>query len=160
MRFWYNPNFLAIIALLLLSIPALKNLAIGGFYTNHDGETHTARIAAYYQAIADRQFPPRFAGNFYNGLGSPIFVYIYPLPYLLGSVIHFFGFSFTDSFEILMALGFISSALFSYLWLKEVFKSEKAAFLGSLFYVWVPYRFLLIYVRGSISELLAYTLFP
>jgi len=159
-KFWYNPNFLAFLALIILSIPALKSLAIPGFYTSHDGETHVARIAQYYQALVDGQLPPRFASTFYNGLGSPIFVYIYPLPYLLGSAIHFFGFSFTNSFEILMALGFIFSAIFSYLWLKEVFKSEKAAFLGALFYVWAPYRFLLIYVRASISELLAYTLLP
>lgn len=160
MKFWYNPNFLAIVTLLLLSIPALKSLTIPGFYTSHDGETHTARIAAYYQALADGQFPPRFAGNFYNGLGSPIFVYIYPIPYLAGSAIHRLGFSFADSFKIIMALGFILSAIFTYLWLKEVFKSEKAAFLGALFYVWAPYRFLLIYVRASISELLAYTFLP
>jgi len=159
-KFWYNPNFLAIVVLLVLSVPALKSLATPGFYTSHDGETHTARIAAYYQALADGQFPPRFAGTFYNGLGSPIFVYIYPVPYLLGSAVHLLGFSFADSFKILMAAGFIFSAIFSYLWLKEVFKSEKAAFLGTLFYVWAPYRFSLIYVRASISELLAYTFLP
>lgn len=160
MRFWYNPNFLAIAALIILAIPALKSLAIPEFYTSHDGETHTARISQYYHALADGQLPPRFAGSFYNGLGSPIFVYIYPLPYFLGSAIHSFGFSFTDSFEILMALGFIFSGIFSYLWLKELLESPKAAFLGALFYIWVPYRFLLIYVRGSISENTAYTFLP
>ena len=160
MKFWYNPNFLAILSLLILSIPALKSLAIPNFYTSHDGETHAARIAAYYQALSDGQFPPRFAGNFYNGLGSPIFVYIYPLPYFLGSAIASLGFSFIDSFEILMAAGFALSAFFAYLWLREVIRSEKAAFLGALFYTWVPYRFLLLYVRGSISELLAYTFLP
>ena len=160
MRFWYNPNFLAITALLFLSIPALKSLATPGFYTSHDGETHTARIAQYYQALKDGQYPPRFAGSFYNGLGSPLFVYIYPLPYFLGSLIHSLGFSFTDSFKILMVAAYLSSAIFSYLWLKAVFKSEKAAFLGALFYIWVPYRFLLLYVRASLSELLAYSFLP
>jgi len=159
-KFWYNPHLLALFALLVLSIPALKSLTGPGFYTSHDGETHVARIAQYYQALADRQFPPRFAGSFYNGLGSPIFVYIYPLPYFLGSLLHLTGFSFVNSFKILMALGFVFSGIFAYLWLKAVFKSEKAAFLGALFYMWVPYRFLLIYVRGSISELLAYTFLP
>lgn len=159
-KFWYNPNFLALFFLVILSLPALKSLAASGFYTSHDGETHTARIAQYYQALADRQFPPRFAGSFYNGLGSPIFVYIYPLPYLLGSLFHLAGFSYVNSFKIIMSLGFVFSGIFAYLWLKAVFKSEKAAFLGALFYMWVPYRFLLIYVRGSISELLAYTFLP
>lgn len=160
MRFWYSPNFLAICALIILSIPALKDLARDGFYTSHDGETHTARMAQYYGAAIDGQLPPRFAGTLYNGLGSPILTYIYPLPYLAGSLVHSLGFSFTDSFEIIMALGFIFSGIFAYLWLREVFKSDKAAFIGALFYIWVPYRFLLIYVRGSISENTAYTFLP
>lgn len=160
MKYWYKPNFLAILALVILSLIALKSLAIPNFYTSHDGETHTARMAAYFQALADGQWPPRFAGSFYNGLGSPIFVYIYPLPYFLGSLVHSLGFSFSDSFEIVMAAGFFLSAIFAYLWLNQLTQSPKAAFLGALFYVWIPYRFLLIYVRGSISENTAYAFLP
>lgn len=160
MRLLLSASFLAISALLILSIFALKDLAKSGFYTNHDGETHTARIAQYYQALADGQYPPRYAGSFYGTLGSPIFVYIYPTPYFLGSALHAIGFSFADSFKILMAASFIFSGIFSYLWLRELFKNEKAAFIGALFYMWVPYRFLLIYVRGSISEAIAYTFLP
>ena len=160
MKFWHNNDLLAVFFLLLLSVIALKALAIPGFYTNHDGETHVARIAQYYQAISDGQIPPRWAKTLNGGLGSPIFVYIYPLPYLIGSIIHFLGFSFTDSFEILIALTFVFSAIFTFLWLKEVFKSTQAAFVGALFYAWVPYRFSLIYVRGSLSESLAYTFIP
>ncbi len=160
MKLLTNPHFLSIFALLFLSFFALKSLATPGFYTSHDGETHTARIAQYFIALKDWQIPPRHAYSFYNGLGSPIFVYIYPLPYLLGSAVHSLGFSFANSFKIIMTLGFIASALSAYLWLFQVFKSPKAAFLGALFYIWVPYRFSLIYVRGSISELLAYTFLP
>ncbi len=160
MKFWYNPNFLAISFLILFSVIALKDLAKPGFYTNHDGETHVARIAQYYQAIADGQIPPRWAKTLNGGLGSPIFVYIYPLPYLFGSLFHFLGLSFTASFEVLMALSFIFSGVFTYLWLKEIFNSTQAVFVGALFYAWVPYRFSLIYVRGSISESLAYAFIP
>ena len=160
MKLFFSPSFLAISALLFLSLFAIKDLAKPDFYTSHDGETHTARMAQYWQALEDGQFPPRFAGSFYNGLGSPIFVYIYPLPYFLGSTLHTLGFSFVTSFKILMALGFIFSGIFSYVWLNELLKNQKAAFLGALFYMWVPYRFLLIYVRGSLSEVLAYTFVP
>lgn len=151
---------MALIGLFVLSLVGLKDLAKDGFYTNHDGETHTARIAQYYQALKDGQYPPRFANSFYNNLGSPIFVYIYPIPYALGSVIHFLGLSYVNSFKLLMIIGFFTSGLFSYLWLKEVFGSEKAAFLGALFYIWVPYRFSLVFVRASISEVVAYTFVP
>ena len=159
-KLFTNPNFLAILFLIILTLPAVKSLAIPGFYTSHDGETHTARIAQYYLALKDGQIPPRLAPTLYNGLGSPIFVYIYPLPYILGSLIHQIGFSYVDSFKAIMALSFIASGLFSYLWLKEVMHSQKAAFLGALYYVWIPYRFSLIYVRASISEMLAYTFLP
>ncbi len=160
MKLATSPHFLSIIVLILLSFFALKSLLTPGFYTSHDGETHTARIAQYFIAIKDGQIPPRFADSFYNGLGSPIFVYIYPSPYFMGAIIHVLGFSFANSFKILMAAGFIVSAIFTYLWLFAVFKNPKAAFLGALFYSWVPYRFSLIYVRGSISEHLAYTFLP
>lgn len=160
MKFWYKPNFIAICAVIILSIPAIFSLNSTGFYTSHDGETHTARIAQYYTAIKDGQIPPRFAGTFYNGLGSPIFVFIYPLPYVLGALLHLVGLSFVNSFKLLMALGFIFSGIFSYLMLKDITKSTKGAFLGSIFYIWAPYRLSLIYVRGSISELLAYMFLP
>lgn len=157
---WKKPSLLAFAMLFILSAPALRSLANEGFYTSHDGETHTARIAQYYNAILDGQYPPRFSGSFYNGLGSPIFVYIYPLPYVFGSLWHFFGFSYADSFKLTMALAFLSSGAFCFLWLKALFKNDKAAFAGALFYTWVPYRFSLMYVRASISEMIAYAFVP
>lgn len=160
MKLLLSPAFIAILFLVILGAFGLKGLAQANFYTSHDGETHTARIAQYYGAIKDKQIPPRFAPSLYSYLGSPIFVYIYPLPYQMGSALHAIGFSYINSFKVLTALSFIFSAIFSYLWLKEVLKSHKAAFLGALFYVWVPYKFLLIYVRASLSELLAYTFVP
>ena len=113
MKLIYNSNFLAIAIFLVISTFALKDLTKPGFYTSHDGETHVARIAQYYLALKDGQIPPRFAGSFYNNFESPIFVYIYPTPYLFGSALHLFGFSFVNSFKILMALGFIFSGIFS-----------------------------------------------
>ncbi len=160
MKFWYNPNFISLSLILIFSFFALKSLIFSDFYTSHDGETHTARIAQYYQGLKDGQFPPRYAGSFYNYLESPIFVYIYPLPYILGSAFHLIGFSFTNSFKLLMILGFMLSQVFVYLWLFELFRDRKAAFIGAIFYCWIPYRFLLIYVRGSVSEILAYTFVP
>ena len=47
------------------------------------------------------------------------------MPYLLGSALHSIGLSFTDSFEVLMALTFIFSGIFSYMWLKEIWQSTE-----------------------------------
>lgn len=160
MKLLKNANFLAFLLIVATSLIALKSLSTNGYYTSHDGETHTARIAQYYLALKDGQLPPQFAGSFYYYLGSPIFIYIYPMPYISGSILHILGFSFANSFKLLMALSFIFSQVFTYVWLKRLFKDNKAALIGALFYGWVPYRFLLIYVRASISEMLAYTFLP
>ena len=160
MRLRYSPNFLAIFFIIFFSVFALKDLVKPGLYTSHDGETHTARIAQYYQALYDGQLPPRWAKTLNGGLGSPIFVYIYPVPYFLGSLAHILGLSFTSSFKVLMAASFIASGIFSYLWLKAVFKIRGAAFIGAMFYTWAPYKFSLIYVRASLSEALAYAFLP
>ena len=161
MKLLTNPNFIAILFLIILTIPAVKSLAIPGFYSSHDGiDNHTVRIAQYTKAIIDGQFPPRHANSLYKGLGSPIFVYIYPVPYVFGAVLHLLDLSYVNSFKVIMALGFFFSGLLFYLWTKEIFKSEKAAFTGAIFYTWIPYRFSLIYVRGSLSELIAYTFLP
>lgn len=155
-----NLELFLILLIFLTSLFALKDLAKPNLYTSHDGITHTARIAQYSAALKDGQIPPRYAKTFYNYLGSPIFVYIYPLPYLLGSLIHFIGFNLAGSFKILMALGFTFSGIFCYFWLKELVGEVKAAFLGALFYMFSPYRLSLVFVRGSISELLAYSFLP
>ena len=101
--------FLALI--ILASIPAIRALAIPEHYTSHDGVTHTARIANYYLALKEGQIPPKLAPNLFGNLGFPIFIFIYPLPYLLGSFFHTLGFSFTDSFEMVIGLSLIFSSI-------------------------------------------------
>lgn len=152
-----NTVFLLLLA--LAAIPALKALFIPGFYTSHDGVTHTARIANFFLALMEGQIPPRIAPNLLGGLGFPIFIFIYPLPYLLASWFHFLGASFTASFEIVMGLSFLLSAAAMYFFTKEIF-GPLAGFTAALFYSWAPYRFSQIYVRGALAEYMAYIFIP
>lgn len=152
-------TFLYCIVIFVIGWWGVKALFGGTFYTSHDGYTHTARIAQYAIALRDGQFPPRWAGTLNSGFGSPIFVFSYPLPYILGSTLHFLGFSLTDSFKILIAGSFLLSGLVMFYFLKEFF-DVKSAFMGSIFYLLAPYRFLNIYVRGSLSESIAFAAIP
>ena len=137
----------------------IKALFGGPFYTSHDGYTHTARIAQYVNALRDWQIPPRWAGTFNGGLGSPIFVFSYPLPYFVGSLLYYSGLALTTAFKIMIGGGFLLSGIGMFFFLKELF-DEKASFFGSLFYLFAPYRFLNIYVRGSLSESIAFVFVP
>lgn len=155
-----NYRTLAVLLLLvLLSFPALRALFIPDFYTSHDGLTHTARIANFYLALREGQIPPRLAPNLFGSLGFPIFIFIYPLPYLLGSAFHALGASFTDSFELVIGLGFVLSAITMFIFTKRLFGIWPAV-AASVFYSWAPYRFSQIYVRGAIAESFAYLFIP
>ncbi|MCL4397655.1 6-pyruvoyl-tetrahydropterin synthase-related protein [Patescibacteria group bacterium] len=152
-------NLLALIILAIFSVIGLWSLISNPFYTSHDGFTHTARIAAYFQDLSDGQFPPRWATNFNSNFGSPIFVYSYPLPYLLGALLHMAAISYQNSFRMVMAAGFVLSGLSCFLWLRNKFKTT-GALVGAVFYMWVPYHFLNVYVRAALAENLAYGFVP
>ncbi len=152
-------SFIYCLLICIIGWWGIKALFGGVFYTSHDGYTHTARIAQYVIALRDRQFPPRWAGTFNGGLGSPIFVFSYPLPYFVGSLLYNSGFSLTTAFKIMIGGGFLLSGIGMFLFLRELF-DERASFIGSLFYLFAPYRFLNIYVRGSLSESIAFVFIP
>lgn len=152
-------RFLLPVLLLGLGLLALKSLLSVPFYTSHDGFTHTARIAAYFDTLKDGQFPPRWAKNLNGRFGSPIFTYSYPLVYFVGALLHWGGISYETAFRAVMAAGFLLSGFGAYLWLGRRF-GKWAGFVGAMFYLWVPYHFLNVYVRGAIAENLAYGFLP
>lgn len=147
---------LALLFLFFVNVFAIKAFAIPNFYTSHDGETHTARLANYYLALKEGQLPPQLAPTLLGGLGFPIFVFIYPLPYLVGSAFHTLGFGYTDSAELVMASGYLLSGLFIYLFFKLETQKTVPSVVASLFFTWAPYRFLMLFVRGAFAESFAY----
>lgn len=157
-HFWVNPRY-QLIALFfivgLFVVPLLRS----GFYESHDGEAHVARFAAYYKAFVDGQLLPRWAGDLNYHYGSPIFIFYYPLPGYIGSLLHGGGISFEHAFTALIIFAFIASAISFYLWAATLW-NRNVAFVGALLYALSPYHFLNLYVRGDIAELLALGLVP
>ena len=159
MKFLIRKDLLAYGIILFFVVVGLWALIRNPFYTSHDGFTHTARIMAYYEALKDGQFPPRWATKFSGNLGSPIFVYSYPLPYFLGSLLHFGRVHYQDSFRLVLGGGYLLSGLTAFWWLSKRF-GKVAGLVGAVFYLWAPYRFLNIYVRAALAESFAYTFIP
>ena len=148
-----------ILGLILLACLFLIPLFKPGLYVSHDGDAHVARFAAYAQTFADGQFPARWAGNLNFGYGTPIFIFYYPLPGYVASVLHLFPLSFENIYELLMAVSFIGGILTFFLWAKVLF-NRHVAFIGAILYGFAPYHFLDIYVRGDIAEIMAFAFVP
>lgn len=151
-------KFVPYFILIVLTFFAFKPLLNQGFFPIHDDE-QIARVFELDSALRDGQFPVRWVSHLGFGYGYPLFNFYPPFSYYTAEVFHMFGFSFIDSTKLVFILGFLLSSLFMYLWTKEHF-GKLAAIFASLLYVYAPYHAVNIYVRGSMPDFLAYSLFP
>lgn len=124
----------------------------------HDGQDHVARIANFYVSLTEGVLIPRWAGNLNWGYGTPILMFLYPLPSYVASGIHALGFSLVDSTKLVFILAYLASSIAMYIWMKAAF-GEKAAIIGALLYSFAPYRFVDLHIRGAIGEHVAF-IFP
>lgn len=152
-----NKKILALILILVSFIP-LFNLLKPGYY-GHDFIEHTARLSSFFQSLEQGNLIPRWAGNLNYGFGHPVFNFLYPLPSYLGSFFHFWGFGWSDSIKLELIFSYVLSGFFMYLWLL-LLVNPPAAFLGACLYLFAPYRFVNLYVRGALGEHLAYAFLP
>jgi uncharacterized membrane protein len=147
-----------ILWIIILTALPLWALLIPGLPVTHDGIDHVARIANFYQSLKEGNVIPRWAGSLNWGYGHPILMFLYPLPSYIASLFHWVGFSFVNSTKIVFGLSLVASALTMYMWMRAAF-GKNAGIVGALLYVFAPYRFVDLYVRGAIGEHTAF-IFP
>ena len=145
-----------IVVLLLLSVPSIIALLKPGFFPTHD-YIYVARIQQMYEALADGQFPVRWVSGF--RYGDPTFNFYAPLPYYFGALVHAIGYGYLQTAKILYGLSFFLSALTMYYFGKELF-GKWGGLIAAMLYLYAPYRSLDVYVRGALSETLAFVFLP
>lgn len=150
---------LPLIILLFFAFLASWPLIKPGFIPTHDGEYHLIRFWQFDKNIRSGLLFPRWAPDLDQGFGVPLFSFFYPLPNYAAEIFLLLGSSLTNAFKLSQALAFILSGLFFYLWLKQSFK-KWPSLLGAIFYLFAPYHFLDLYVRGSVGEVWALTWLP
>ena len=154
--YWAGILVLAFIVCLPLILPYFKT----GFFPTHDGEWAVIRLSDMYREIKDFQFPARYSGYLNFQFGYPLFNFTYPLPYYLGLIPVFLKLGFVNSIKVLFSLSVVLSFFSMFVLAKELWKNKWAALTSSIFYIYVPYRIIDLYVRGSIGESLSFVLFP
>jgi uncharacterized membrane protein len=152
-----SKHFGLILVLILCSLP-LIGLLQPGLPVTHDGIDHVARIANFYKGLTEGILFPRWAQNLNWGYGHPILMFLYPFSSYFASLFHLVGFSFVDSLKLIFGIGYIASGVTMYAWAKKQF-NDYFGIAASLLYVYAPYRFIDLYVRGAIGEHMAF-IFP
>ncbi|OIP58171.1 MAG: hypothetical protein COX79_05310 [Candidatus Levybacteria bacterium CG_4_10_14_0_2_um_filter_36_16] len=149
-----------VLVFLVSSLPLTAFFITTNLVHTSDGLVHVPRIAAFYKALVDGQFPVRWAGDLNFGYGMPLFNFMYQLPYLVSSFFIVVGFDLVSSFKLSMATSFLLSGFFIFLFAREFFKDEKKALLITLLYQFAPFHLVELLVRGSFGELYTYTFLP
>ncbi len=152
-------NRSSIVLLFLISLLPLVSLLHPGLPIAHDAQDHVARIANFYASLLEGNIVPRWASNLNWGYGHPILMFLYPLPSYLASVFHFLGLSLVDSVKAVFGFSYILSGLFMFLWLRNSL-GKFPAIVGAIIYLYAPYRFVDLFVRGAIGEHVAFIFIP
>jgi uncharacterized membrane protein len=152
-------KYKALLLVLLVSFIAGAALLHEGLAPTHDGEYHVIRFYEFDKTFREGSLYPRWAPDLNNGFGVPLFNYVYPLPNYFASLIHSFGIGFIASVGINMFVATVIGAAFFYFWTKRYW-GEAGGAISSIFYSFAPYRFVDMYVRGSVGEVWALAFFP
>src|SRR5258708_5777407 len=113
-----------------------------------------------HKLLSEGQFPPRWSADLNNGYGYPVFLFNYPLPAILGEVFHKLGLNFLYSVKAILLTSMILSVLGMYLFLREYLNFKLASFLGAIFYLYAPHRFLTVYVSAAVGSALGDAIVP
>lgn len=144
----------------IFSFPVILPFLHKGYFSTHDGEWAVVRAVEMFREVRDLQFPPRYSGALNFGYGYPLFNFAYPMPYYLTTFLHFLQVGFVDSVKLLFAASVVFSALFMFFASRLFWKSTLSGVVSAVFFIYFPYRFVDLYVRGSLGESLAFVIFP
>lgn len=152
-------SVVAILVLVFLGVYCSKGLFTHYAFFTHDGDHHIARSFDVMVTLKEGHFPLRWAGSLNHYCGVPIYNFFYPLIYYFVFLVNFFANDVILSLKLIYFLTLILTPVFFYLWLSKETKNHLASFVGAVVYLFVPYRFLLIFVRGS-PEFMSYLILP
>ena len=151
----YKFLLLVIFFVLLGAFPLLHS----GLPPTHDGEYHVIRFYEFDKVLRDGNLYPRWAPDLNNGYGVPLFNYVYPLPNYFSSFVHLLGVSFIDAFKLGLFIAVLLGGVFFYLWTK-IFFDKIGGLVGAVYYLFSPYLFVDVYIRGAVGEVWALAFFP
>lgn len=148
-----------LLIVVLFGLRGIWDLHIPYLYTCHDAESHVVRLLQYERTLHDGQFPAQWAKTLYGGIGSPVLMLNYQLPYYLAMTLRSLGFTIFNSFKLVMAISFLGSGVFAYLVFRKI-TSWQIATVAAVLYMWTPYHFLDLYVRCAFGEMVGFMFIP
>lgn len=95
---------------------------------------------------------PRWGPNLSYGYGYPVFHYYGSLAFYPSLILHKLGFSLLTSFQAGFWLALVFSGWAAFLWLRRATSDDRAAALGAIIYIYVPYHLNATLYRWNLPE--------
>ncbi len=147
-----------LILLLILIVPTFYRMLRPGIFSTQD--FHIFRQFEFDKCIKAWQIPCRWAPDAGLGYGEPIFNFYGQFVYGVGEIFHLVGFNIIDSVKILFIISLLGSGVAMFFLAREIWKSDFAATVSAILYVYAPYRAVDVWVRGALPEAFSFILFP
>lgn len=152
-------NLPPLLLVLLVSFLPIISIFRAGSYESGDLFIHAPRVTIFTQILFNEHSFPRWLPLMNSGYGDPHFMFSYILPYFIGSIFHFSGFSSIDSIKLILILSFMFSGTAMYLWAKEEL-GKIPALVSAIFYLFAPYHLVDMHFRVSVAETLSFVFLP
>lgn len=144
-------EFVSILVLLTLLIPSQVLFFKGGIYPSQDALYHIGRIDQFHQAVTFGQIPPRIAPTLLDGIGYPLFIANYQLPFYFTEIFMQLTGNAVFAFKSVMAISYLLSVVFMYLVFRQL-TNRFESISGSIIFGYLPFRFANIYSRAALGE--------
>lgn len=149
-----------VIILFILGLWSIQALFHPSLFTAHDIWHNVARFYWYTQALSQGEWLPAWIAPLAGGYGYPLFIFSYPLPWLIGYPLVALGVSIETALKMLYGSSFIGSGLLMYGLGFRMFRSRLAALSTGVLYMIAPYHFLTTFVSAATGIAVAYSLIP
>ena len=153
-------NLLVLLILFGLGLFAMRTFFQPGYFDGHDAQAHLVRLYQYDLALKDGQILPQWAGSLLAGRGYPVFIFAYPLPYLISEAFHLLGFGLAVAIKLTFVLAYLTSSLGMYFFALNLWQSRLAGFIAAILWSWAPPIFEKIFIAGTLGEVVAFAFIP
>jgi hypothetical protein len=159
-RFAYLKPLLIIVALVLLTLPAIQPLLQDEMPHTDDGYLHLYRAIALEHSLRhDGSLYPRYSSGLVYGYGAALFNYFPPSTYYPTVFLHWAGLSFVQAWVGTLIL-FVWIAAFGTFLLGKEWAGDTGGFITAAAYVYAPYLLFDTVIRGTSSEMGGLVLLP
>ncbi len=145
--------------LILISVVPVVSIFRSGTYESGLLTENVQIFISFFNTLRDGNLFPVWTqvGNAFYG--TPLHLFMYPLPFYTATIFHYLGLGFLESIKTVLALSFVLSGATMYLYIKNKL-GEVPAFVASLLYLFAPYHLIELHFRTTTGVTMAFIFMP